>query len=439
MSSRTVVVVVRKIDELTVHIDGWRRLSANALESNVFYEPAMLIPALRHLVEPERWQVVLIYRERQLIALFPLCRRQVGGVTSSIVLELLRYRHSYLHTPLVDRQQAEVAMAAWLEWLHARSGTSVLRASRVTIEGPVFGLMRRELQLLGGNWATTRHFLRPLLDPSGDADEYLAGTLSRERLRQLHRRRRGLEKQGRVSFHVLEPADDIRPWLSAFLALEAAGWKGEAGTALAQTPAHVRFFREAASDLHRNGQVLFYGLRQADRWIALACDFRAAEPGGGAFCFKQAYDENLGKFAPGVQLEVEIVRLFHDAVRHSGWVDSCTSPRNEVIGGLWRGRRAIGDVAMTPASWRGSVGGLVLQARSVAIVARNLKHSQIWRQFLGASGALIRGAPSFSGLGAKARRARLWRHVAERGAQRLAQEVGSSAKQPTTRLALRSS
>lgn len=379
MPSCHTVEVVRTTGELAAYADQWRALAANALESNVFYEPGMLLPALENLVQPGAWAVCLAFHGHQLIAVFPLGRRRLAGINARGAFELLRYTHSFLHTPLLDRDYADLAVRAWLDWVGGRSGASIIAASRVTVEGPVFSLLRRCLAATGGSATETNRWSRPVLEPSGDGESYLRAALSGDRRRELQRLRRLLEKQGNLSVSRVGPNDNVESWISAFLELEASGWKGEGGTAMASTPGNQRFFRGAVSAMHRNGQAYLSGMRLDDRWIAMSSQFGAAKPTRGAFAFKSAFDETMRKFSPGVLLELDIVRLFNDELLHVGWVDSCTNPANELIGRLWQGRREIGDIMIMPAGWRGHLGRFALQAGLIARAARNWKRSRTAR------------------------------------------------------------
>ena len=72
--------------------------------------------------------------------------------------------------------------------------------------------------------------------------------------------------------------------------------------------------------------------------LALVC-------GGTAHLLKTAYDENLRKFAPGIVLENEIVRLCHDA-GIAQRLDSASLPGG-VLDDLYPDRERIGDVLLS--------------------------------------------------------------------------------------------
>jgi CelD/BcsL family acetyltransferase involved in cellulose biosynthesis len=334
-------VIADSVDLLRAHLDPWQHLAENALEANVFYEPIPLLQALEHLAAEgcPAWQVVLLYGEGRLIGLVPMQRSARIGM--GLALELLRYRHSYLHTPLFDRDAGELAVEAWLRWCRRESGAALVLCSGMTADGPVRRLLDDAQARLGAGQLELHRYQRPLLVLHGDADGYLAQAVRGDRRREIRRQRRLIEAEGRLSFHCVAAGEDASPWIEGFLALEAGGWKGRNGSALACSEGGKRFFQGLIEGLHGRGRAMLYGLKLDDRWIAMTCHFRAASSQGGAFAFKTAYDEELRALAPGIQLEIEIVRLLHERFADVGWVDSCTAPDNALIGMLWRERRAI--------------------------------------------------------------------------------------------------
>ena len=67
--------------------------------------------------------------------------------------------------------------------------------------------------------------------------------------REFRRLKRRLADQGRLEHHVARGPDDIRLAVEAFLALEAAGWKGRQRTAMAVDRYRAAFAREAVHSL----------------------------------------------------------------------------------------------------------------------------------------------------------------------------------------------
>jgi hypothetical protein len=123
-----------------------------------------------------------------------------------------------------------------------------------------------------------------------------------------------------------------------FLDLEARGWKGQEGTALACNPADTRFFAALAHEGASRRQLLVYRLKLDERIIALTTVFVS---GDGAFLFKTAYDEAYSRGSPGALLQAYIFANLPHQQPQVAWVDSCAAPGNDLMEELCSDRRAI--------------------------------------------------------------------------------------------------
>ena len=135
--------------------------------------------------------------------------------------------------------------------------------------------------------------------------------------------------------------DDLGEWTEQFLALENAGWKGTAGSALAQTKATETLFREALAGAAAQGRLERLSLTLDDRPIAMLANFITPPA---AFSYKTAYDEAYARFSPGVLLQCEnLLLLDRDDI---AWTDSCAGQDHPMIDHIWRERRAVGSVSI---------------------------------------------------------------------------------------------
>src|SRR5205823_5287346 len=126
-------------------------------------------------------------------------------------------------------------------------------------------------------------------------------------------------------------------WIEDFLQLEASGWKGQQGSALACTETSRRFASEVLSAAFHRGRLLGVEVAIEGRVIARCVSLLARE---GAVAFKTAYDEAFAEFSPGVLMEIERIRAFH-ALEGVEWMDSFTSPGNERLERTWKDRLTI--------------------------------------------------------------------------------------------------
>src|SRR4051812_49302881 len=69
--------------------EAWQELAADAAEPNPFYEPWMLLPALRSFSRAGEVEVILVFRDERLCGLFPVAFRRGRA-------ELWRHPYCYL-------------------------------------------------------------------------------------------------------------------------------------------------------------------------------------------------------------------------------------------------------------------------------------------------------------------------------------------------------
>jgi CelD/BcsL family acetyltransferase involved in cellulose biosynthesis len=356
------VAVAADSASLEAHVAAWDDLAGEALEPNAFFESWMLLPAVRAFGPGKDLVFVLVYRTDPrrpkgpplLCGLFPLERgRRYKGLPVSC-LSVWEYTHCFLATPLVRAQYAAECLGTFFDWLaRDRRGASLVEFRLLAGDGPFYQQLVDLFRRRGTLTVLRDQFTRAFLRCRADADAYLRAALSANKRRDLQRKERRLTELGRLEYVTPGPGADVEAWLQDFLRLEAAGWKGQEGTALACQQADRAFFLEAAREGWRRGRLGLLGLRLDGRLIALRCNLLAPP---GSFFYKPAYDEGLGRFSPGVLLEVDNIRRVH-AEAGVEWMDSCTSPDNELLNALWLERRIMQTVVA--ATGRG-VGRFVL-------------------------------------------------------------------------------
>jgi hypothetical protein len=354
---RTFVVVAHGPADLSPFIPAWEELAAAALEPNVFYEHWMLIPALEGLRLGEDVSVVLVLiRDShnpklppKLGALFPLQRLRKYKLIPAATYRLWRHQHCYLATPLVRADAARECLTEFFWWLLSNDGGAarLVELWGVRGDGPFHQALvdvSNELGLM--SWVSESH-TRGLLRKRLGANEPNALDVPGELRRILRRKERRLNERGALKHVVLGPDGDVSRWIEEFVSLEARGWKGEGGSALASSAADRRYFAGIVDSAFRRGRLLMTGIDFDGRPIARRCGFTAGE---GSFAFKTAYDEEFARFSPGVMLEVDNLKQFY-ALPELRWMDSCTASDNFTINRLWNDRITIQSLAIGSGSW----------------------------------------------------------------------------------------
>jgi CelD/BcsL family acetyltransferase involved in cellulose biosynthesis len=343
-----------------VDIDDWRGLSERAIEPNGYYLPEWEL-AVNATAPGRTGASALSARSDRLIGLMPVVPLWRAA---KIPLPALASAHPYgtLCTPLLDRDEAEDAAQRLLQAARD-AGARALLLREVSLDGAAMKAFNTVLRGEGLRARILDWHLRASLDATGDADELLREALSTKKLKELRRQCHRLAEHGKVAFDIARSPQDVAAALEIFLKLEAGGWKGDRGTALAQVEGDAAFIRRATPKLAETGNCEIMTLRSGDTPVAAGIVLRHQSR---AFFFKIGVDERFAKFSPGVQLTLELTRhLCADPAIASA--DSTASPDHPMINPIWRGRLAIGDV-LIPLRQNDPVVALI----HTALVARSL-------------------------------------------------------------------
>lgn len=359
------MLTLRVVDDhvaLAACVPAWEDLAADATDPNPFHEPWMLLPALQAFGRGVPLQFVLAYAEQRgaeplLCGFFPLERVSRYRGLPVRHMRLWRYKHCFLGTPLVRRGYPDQCVRALNAWLETDPrGASAMEWREVTADGRFFAALSDAREARGTAAFRPYERARALLCRVRDGETYLERALAKASRKEFRRLERRLGDIGPVAYRMLETAADAPAWVERFLALEATGWKGACGGALASEAASRQFFTETALAAARRGRLMMLALEVGGRAIAMKCNFIARE---GAFAFKIAYDEAFARYSPGTLLELENIRAFHRAPGLQ-WMDSCAAPEHFMANRLWLDRRPLVDLVAAT-----SRGNLVVSALSL--------------------------------------------------------------------------
>jgi CelD/BcsL family acetyltransferase involved in cellulose biosynthesis len=337
-------VEVRPLAELASIEPEWRTLAARALMLNVFYEPQFALaaaPVFGHNVG-----AALVWSRgtaSRLVGLFPVrIERHRYGLTWPIMVGWIN-RYAPLGVPLIDREAVEPVIGAFLDHLASHRPRAIL-LPMFPQQGALAAAFDAALARRGGESITFAPHVRALLAPAGERGSYIERALPHKKLKELGRQLRRLADDGDVKWQVARDPAAVGAALNDFLTLEAAGWKGRAGSAAAHDPTIRGFFEGAMPALARDGQAAIVQLVLAGHTIAALIVLRSGDT---AWCWKIAYDERHARASPGVQLMLHATRaLLADS--SLAQVDSCAAPDHPMIDHIWRERLALADRLVRP-------------------------------------------------------------------------------------------
>jgi CelD/BcsL family acetyltransferase involved in cellulose biosynthesis len=320
---------------------SWDRLLLEAAYPNPFHGRAVLAAHMRADLVPSDLPVLTVRQGKALTAVLPFGRR-----TGRIGLR--RCHVAWTHpsvsingTPLLHREGLARSVRALLDGMASLADTSLWRFPLFAMTSAVGQTLLTGARRRGWPVEIVSSFGRAVLDRRTDYDAYASRHLSGGRRKSLRRQTRRLAEIGQVEFQSRTDAGGLAEAVEAFLGLEVEGWKGSRGTALASSSANAelarRLFTGSAGPVTSRADLLRLDGRPIAISLALICQ-------GRAFLLKTAYDESLRALAPGLLLEVEIIRRFHER-RFATRLDSA-SLAGCVLEDFFPDREPIGDVVL---------------------------------------------------------------------------------------------
>ena len=326
--------------------DAWQRLSDNSIEANAYYSPAYANALLDTIEARSDVQFAVVWQGGDMIGLLPF-------VAAKPVLSFLnpskawQSDYTYNCTPLLHKDwSAQAADRLVALFVARRLGAWVL--PRLNLNGPAATAIIRALEKQRKGWAVANRFARAVLEPDGSFEDHMQKHVSAKRRRDLARNRRRLENLGAVAFETCTAGPKLTAAVEAFLRIEAAGWKGRRGTALACSRTTQQFATKAFSAHHHcradvlslNGEAIAVGL--------------TIFSGRTGFAVKCAYDERYASYGAGLLLEVEFLR----SLLEDKWADRVDSGTDgtHVIDALWLARTEVGDLLFSCSDPAGSQG-----------------------------------------------------------------------------------
>ena len=330
----------------------WTDLVSRALVPAGLNAPQFLCPLFTHLKSAE---LAVVRSDGQMVMALPVSRRRAPpALLANWVTPL-----SVSGLPHLDRNLGQAALDAFL-----RREAAPVMLTGIPADGPFWDA----LQAAAPRLTILDRWERAAVKPTGTFEDWFESNIDRKRRKEYRRLRTRLSEQGKLECRSLKPGEDVEPWSSALLDLEARGWKGARGTALKSTASLATAFAEICRGLHDAGKLRFWSLVLDGRPIA---SLFAVVEGSSAWLGKIAHDETFAKFSPGVLLILDVTEAFF-AEGNITSVDSCAIPNHPMIDHLWRDRLAMADVLVAAAN----VGQRRFQLTAAAELLRRRTRSQ---------------------------------------------------------------
>src|SRR5690606_4451348 len=132
-----------------------------------------------------------------------------------------------------------------LAWADRHTGLALfLHLGQFPLDGPLHTTLDEGAAEQARQKVLVQREQRALLASAARPETYFEAALSGKKRKELRRQFARLSELGEVRFERREDGSGLDEWIEQFLALEMAGWKGLAGSALATQPGTSHLFRE---------------------------------------------------------------------------------------------------------------------------------------------------------------------------------------------------
>lgn len=363
----TAAIIVRRIAPAayaSLHQEVME-LSGRAQDTNPHMLPAA-IAAARMLVPDDRIIILAAYHSEalgfeRLAGIWAFARRRDwrSGFAEILVSPLLPL-YEVSSAAIIERDLAVPVASAMLRHLLAASDLPRLLAlPQLALEGESYATLAAACEATGSRILPIERWSRPMLVPQpGDSPEpYLRRSLGhsyKKRMQQF----RSMRKYGALSFR-RERGFAARDRLPDFLALEASGWKGEAGSALARIPADTAYIQALVAEFAAIDRLQIDSLLLDGAPIAMGL---LIENAGTRHFLKIAYDERHARLSPGRALTIAMLQADF-ATTPPVIFDSGAGDGVDARTYVWGERREIGHVLIALGGARPGLPHLAARAR----------------------------------------------------------------------------
>lgn len=352
-------------DSLPALLPAWEDLCRRSAEDNAYYTPRYATALLDSVDHGTEVGFAVVWDGPRLVGMLPFTTAKIRAPMAQAAGRAWQTKFTFSCTPLLDAACYGQAADLLLDVLVSIRASEWILPT-LNVEGEACEAMIAALARRGLPWLLVNPFQRAVLDANVAFEDHMKRHVAPKRRKELARNRRRLEEVGKVEHQSYRDGEGLERAVMAFLDIEARGWKGQRGTALACDErtrgfAMRAFAGDAAGSTCRADVLTLDGAPVAVGLTALA--------GHTGFTVKSTYDEAYRSYAAGLLLEVEVIR----SVLSEKWatrLDSGT-PGTHVIDGLWPGRLEVADLMFSLSPQMGELRLRTLQ-RSDAMV-RTLK------------------------------------------------------------------
>jgi CelD/BcsL family acetyltransferase involved in cellulose biosynthesis len=344
----------------------WAHLSSDAGADSIFACDWFVKPVLDHFDTQNACRLfVAVDADGQWYGAMPIARAERFGRIPVRNWHNLKNANQFLGVPMIRHGQEEAFWQAFLATMDAvPGGAFAFYATDFPADHRATKALLAVCEAQCRDTETIRHYERAAIRSDDDFATYWGKAVSKRRGKRIQALSRQLEQEhGPLSYVMATNDAELDRWLEDFFALELAGWKGRNGSALASSSDTAKLFRSVVKSAFAEDRLTCVALRIGEQPIAMSSYFLS---NGQGFGFKNCFDENFSRYAPGILLVKEIMTILDNG--EPLYFDSCSGAGERTVSDLWLERRQMLDLCI-------GLGGKAARRRFTIVVGlRRLWH-----------------------------------------------------------------
>lgn len=290
------VEIVTTLDRFSALAQEWEKLIDDAHIPHPFLSYAWLRTWWECFAqESDELRIILVRVEGRLVGAAPLALRRVRmyGVPVRTLESIYNDHTPRCEFPVCGDRYEQVYPLLWRALVEMPCDVIILK--QFPAQSSTLAAVQAEATVAGWHCKTAPGATSPFILLERDPQSVLGRLSSRERY-NLRKRLKDLRALGEVEFEQVSDPEQLAPALQDGLEIEAAAWKGQAGTAIASDPSVKEFYCKLAQRSAESGwlRLLFLTLDGRRISFAYVLDYRQT-----VFGVKVGYDPQYRKFAPG--------------------------------------------------------------------------------------------------------------------------------------------
>ncbi len=315
----------------------WDNLMGNAFMPSINHSRCWLAPMFEHFDQTNA--CLISAGQRPLQAVAALKKMTLPTQIPLPIAQTWNNGFLFSGTPLICDENPQAAITDLLTSARNELGAKAVLFRKVRSDSRFDQILETMTENTIAGFHLFNIHQRAALACGSSFENWFNENFSRKRRKEYRRLRNRLAEIGTLQSSTWQPGESVEKWIEDFLQLEAAGWKGRSGTAIACNESQMAHLRQALPQMAQNGSLLFWKITLDGKPAASLFGFREKNQ---VWLGKMAFDENLAQFSPGVLVILDASRDLLGR-KNIELVDSCADPDHPMINNIWRDRIAVAD------------------------------------------------------------------------------------------------